>query len=69
MKIKQVTFTEFKRFKKLTITGLQESTKLVVLVGSNGSGKSSVFEGFNHWYKYNGYSHVGEVDFYLKKPV
>ena len=67
MKIKQVTFTEFKRFIKLTITGLQESTKLVVLVGSNGSGKSSVFEGFNHWYKYNGYRSFGEVDFYLKK--
>ena len=67
MKIKQVTFTEFKRFKKLTITGLQESTKLVVQVGSNGSGKSSVFEGFNHWYKYNGYRSFGEVDFYLKK--
>ena len=67
MKIKQVAFTEFKRFKNLKISGLQESTKLVVLVGSNGSGKSSVFEGFNHWYKYNGYNYVGEVEFYLKK--
>ena len=67
MKIKQVTLNGFKRFQRLTISGLQESVKLVVIVGPNGSGKSSIFEGFNHWYKYNGYSHVGEVDFYLKK--
>ena len=57
MKIKQVTLNGFKRFQRLTISGLQESVKLVVIVGPNGSGKSSIFEGFNHWYKYNGYSH------------
>lgn len=67
MKIKQVSLVGFKRFHNLSITGLSESVKLVVLVGSNGSGKSSVFEGFNHWYKWHGYRHFGEQDFYLKK--
>lgn len=66
MKIKKITFREFKRFQNLTITGLKDSIKLVVLIGPNGSGKSTVFEGFNHWYKYHGFSHIGESGFYLK---
>ena len=32
---------------------LRENGKMVVLVGPNGCGKTPVFEGLNHWYKYN----------------
>ena len=51
MKVKEIRLNEFKRFSKLTITGLSESTKLVVIVGPNGSGKSSLFDAFYHYYR------------------
>lgn len=56
MKIREVKFNKFKRFTDLTIKDIPASAKLVILVGPNGCGKTSVFEAFNHWYKYKGYS-------------
>ena len=67
MKIKQVTITKFKRFSDLTIKDIPESAKLVILVGPNGSGKTSLFEAFNHWYKLRGYGNTGDIDFCIKK--
>lgn len=55
MKIKQISIKEFKRFTDLKITNIPETVKLVVLVGPNGSGKTSFFEALNHWYKLKGY--------------
>lgn len=46
MQIKSVELTNFKRFTHLTINELADDTKLVLLIGSNGSGKSSVFDAF-----------------------
>ncbi len=46
MKIKSLQLTNFKRFTDLTIQDIPESAKLVLLIGSNGSGKSSVFDAF-----------------------
>jgi AAA15 family ATPase/GTPase len=45
MRIKKLQLQNFKRFTDLTIN-LDKSYKLVLLVGSNGSGKSSVFDAF-----------------------
>lgn len=53
MKIKEIKLNRFKRFTDLLITDIPETAKLVVLVGTNECGKTSVFEGLNHWYKYN----------------
>ena len=50
MKIKSVDFKKFKRFTDLRIENISEDVRLVVLVGSNGSGKSSVFDGFRMWF-------------------
>ena len=45
MKIKSIKLKDFKRFTDLTIEGLPETAKLVVMIGPNGCGKSSVFDG------------------------
>ena len=48
MKITKLELKNFKRFDDLTIdlTSLAEPAKLVLLIGTNGSGKSSVFDAF-----------------------
>ena len=46
MRIKSVHLKNYKRFTELTIADLPETARLVVLVGPNGTGKSSVFDSF-----------------------
>jgi AAA15 family ATPase/GTPase len=46
MKIKSLQLKNFKRFTDLTLQDIPDNTKLVLLIGSNGSGKSSVFDAF-----------------------
>ena len=46
MRIQSVRLTKYKRFTSLTLTNIPESTRLVVLLGPNGCGKSSVFDAF-----------------------
>ncbi|MCU0329302.1 MAG: AAA family ATPase [Chitinophagales bacterium] len=47
MKIQKIQLKNFKRFTDLTIDGISTTTKLVLLIGANGSGKSSVFDAFD----------------------
>ena len=44
MKIKSINLINFKRFTNLTIHEIPETAKLVVMIGPNGCGKSSVFD-------------------------
>ena len=46
MKIKSLQLKNFKRFTDLTLQDIPDNAKLVLLIGSNGSGKSSVFNAF-----------------------
>ena len=46
MRIKKIRLENYKRFTELTITSLPATARLVVLVGPNGTGKSSVFDSF-----------------------
>jgi len=65
MKITKLELKNFKRFDDLTIdlTSLVEPAKLVLLIGANGSGKSSVFDGFEVLNKiYKGEFVVGEAN-------
>lgn len=50
MRIKRLELKNFKRFTDLTISDIPETSKLVLLIGSNGSGKSSLFDAFD-WLK------------------
>jgi predicted ATP-dependent endonuclease of OLD family len=47
MKIQKIHLVNFKRFTNIEIDNISEASKLVVLIGSNGSGKSSIFDAFN----------------------
>ena len=47
MKIKKIAIRNFKRFTDLEISAIPDSSKLVLLIGSNGSGKSSLFDAFD----------------------
>lgn len=66
MKIKKVELNNFKRFTHLLVENISETTKLVVLVGPNGSGKTSFIEAMNHYYKFAGYNNIGDYH-YLSK--
>ena len=47
MRIKKIEIKNFKRFTDLTISDIPETSKLVLVIGSNGSGKSSLFDAFD----------------------
>ena len=67
MKIKSIKLKDFKRFTDLTIEGLPETAKLVVMIGPNGCGKSSMFDALNT-YSSNTYrkTEYRDLDYYTK---
>lgn len=67
MKIKEIHIEHYKRFTNLTIKDIPETAKLVVLVGPNGCGKTSLFESFNYWYRLRGWGNVGDKIYTIKK--
>ena len=69
MRIKSVRLTNYKRFASLTLTNIPKSTRLVVLLGPNGCGKSSVFDAFlaKSQAQRNNYALQGQfADYYQK---
>ena len=67
MKIRNIHIQHYKRFTDLTISDLPQTAKLIVLVGPNGCGKTSLFEAFNHWYRWSGFSSKGDKLYSVKK--
>ena len=67
MKIKSIHLKNFKRFTNLTIQNIPQTAKLVVLVGPNGCGKTSVFEAFNQWYRIHKWRYGYNDNLYLIK--
>lgn len=70
MKLKKISIKDFKRFADLEISNIPESTRLVLLTGPNGSGKTSLFEAFNYWMKISAWQDWGyDSDYYLRPVV
>ncbi len=67
MKIKSIKLKNFKRFTHLEIKDIREEVKLVLLTGSNGSGKSSLFDGLLSWEKRFAYNqHANDLGYHRK---
>src|ERR1700712_4654999 len=67
MKIKNLHLKNFKRFTDLTLQDIPESAKLVLLIGSNGSGKSSVFDAFEVLNRHRYRNLTANTDLYYPK--
>lgn len=67
MKIESVRLRNFKRFTDLVIRDIPETARLVVVVGPNGCGKSSLFDAFLQWYRANaGFGGNSDEPYYRK---
>ena len=71
MRIKRVRLKNYKRFTELTIADLPDTARLVVLVGPNGTGKSSVFDSFLLKAKaaFGNYRLSGDTEHYYDKVL
>ena len=68
MKIQSIHLRNFKRFTDLKIENIPPTAKLVVLLGPNGCGKSSLFDAFH--YESSAYTghRINNPDYYEKVP-
>lgn len=70
LKIASIHLQNFKRFTDLKIQNIPAAAKLVVLLGPNGCGKSSVFEALHYQsYPYRQLGQPSDPDYYSKIPV
>ena len=73
MKIKNIKLQNFKKFSNLTIDNLPDTVKLVVLLGPNGCGKSSLIESMEVARKIYGLHQIpwndSNFDYYIKEDI
>ena len=68
MKIKTVSIKDFKRFTDLTVYGIPETVRLIILAGPNGCGKSSFFDALHIWHESrSGRGFNWESDYHVKQ--
>ena len=67
MRFKSAAIKDFKRFTNLTVQGIPETARLVMLAGPNGSGKSSFFDALLTWHGWTSRKHrAWELDYHVK---
>jgi AAA domain, putative AbiEii toxin, Type IV TA system len=66
MRINKIELRNFKRFTHLIVSDIPSESKLVLLIGSNGSGKSSLFDAFDWIGKGVFRRHYAALDYYSK---
>ena len=66
MRFKSTVIKDFKRFTHLTVQGIPETARLIMLAGPNGSGKSSFFDALSSWHRLNTRGNAWNDDYYLK---
>lgn len=69
MRLKDVRVKSFRRFTDLRITELPPEARLVLMIGPNGCGKSSVFDAFKMWHRFYGVSGEADAIYHLKKGL
>jgi len=69
MKILKVYLKNFRRFTELTVENIPNNTKLVMIAGPNGCGKSSIFDAFERLVSPRKKGDIGEqIDYHRKDP-
>ncbi len=67
MRFKSAVIKDFKRFTDLTLQGIPQTARLIMLAGPNGSGKSSFFDALLTWHGWTSRKHrVWETDYHVK---
>ena len=69
MRITRLQLKNFKRFTDLTIENIPPDAKLVLLIGSNGSGKSSIFDAFEALHKWISWRRIMDEPYYFKNDI
>ena len=70
MRITSIRIHNFKRFTDLHITDIPSAAKLIVVVGPNGCGKSSLFDAFLNWWRWRLRQHIiRDDDYFLKNAA
>jgi hypothetical protein len=69
MKIREIHLVNFKRFSDTTITDIPAAARLVLLVGPNGCGKSSLIDAVHMWHRHHDVRNPTWDDTYHRKQV
>ena len=68
MRLKSIKINNFKRFTDLTVEGIPETARLMMLACPNGCGKSSFFDALHTWRQQILRKNIlsWEIDYHLK---
>jgi len=69
MRVQSIHLRNFKRFTDTLVCDIPAGAKLVVVVGPNGCGKSSLFDALLQWYRLTvGFGRTNDESYFRKRP-